>query len=92
MSQPNLILRSVVIRLPANAPMKKKSKGREIAGLVHACMACGWESAPVSGPAGWKRIPKHECPKARFEGPRDDQGAMLGPRFNYRENPNGGGR
>lgn len=87
-----MVLRSVVIRLPANAPMKKKSPGREIAGLVHACMACGWESKPVKGPSDWKRIPNHECPKQRFEGPRDDQGAMIGPRFNYRENSNGGDR
>jgi hypothetical protein len=88
---PNLILRSVVIRPPAGgAPMKKKSKGREIAGLVHACLGCGWESAPVSGPAAWKKIPKHECPKARFEGSGDRQGAMVGPRFNFRESEGGG--
>jgi len=86
----NLILRSVVIRQLGPAPMKKKSKGREIAGLVHACLACGWESAPVSGPTGWKKIPKHECPKERFEGPREDQGAMVGPRFNFRESEGGG--
>jgi hypothetical protein len=62
MSAATLILKSVQLRPPAAPPMGRKARGREVAGVVHHCVVCGWESEPCQTlAAAWSK-PAHECP------------------------------
>lgn len=85
MSAPRLVLRSVTIRPDGPPPMKRKVRGREVAGLVYACALCGWESKPITGAPNYARAERsHQCPA----GPRlddDGQAALVGPRFTHRD-------
>jgi hypothetical protein len=72
--------------------MKRKVRGRDTAGLVYACLVCGWESSPLKGHQPNFRAAelRHTCPVERFEGPGDRQAAVVGPRFTHRESEVGG--
>lgn len=82
-----IVLRSVTIRPDGPAPMKRKARGREIAGMVYACLLCGWESKPIAGakPNFRQAEQDHACAAERFEGHRARQAAMVGPRFTHRD-------
>lgn len=88
---PRIVLRSVTLRPQGPPPMKRKVRGREVAGMVYACLACGWESKPITWPPNYSAAEKaHHCQLVRFEGDHNDQAAFVGPRFTHRERDGGG--
>lgn len=54
-------LRSVTLRPSGPATMGRKAAGREVAAVVHACPACGWESRVCRTLAEARRVPRHVC-------------------------------
>jgi hypothetical protein len=57
-----LVLKSVVLAVPDRSVFKKKARGNQVAGVVHYCPACKWESEPCRTMAETRRKPAHECP------------------------------
>jgi hypothetical protein len=57
----SLILKSVTLRPPDRPSLKRKARGREVAGVVHYCPECRWESEPCRTLAETRKKPFHEC-------------------------------
>lgn len=83
---PRIILRNVILRPQGPIPMRRKARGREVAGMVYLCRLCGWESAPIKGAPNYAAAERHHvCTESRLEGADGRQLAMAGPRFPHRD-------